>query len=314
MCSVVLELGGVNKVEFVSSEGAHNNIEDTELSGSQRSNHEPSGGETDSAESVHTFFSSDVSETFEHTTVTTSSLLVNLGEESISGVRDSGSDNTSNNTGLNGYADVLSLGELIRGGSSGGVDHFGSFSLDGELGHSVRNLFAKERDESRVESSNETHFGVEFLSAFHHGSGIVGLGDKSDSAGFIRAEEAISNSFGHSGREKVDLLSVLISLLFSHLSYEVGLEVFDSTEFEPSLDEVSLASGSKTSHETTHTFSGNNLSGDFDHTTVILDGIKLDLCLDDIDGDDTTVSGRAANTTGKGTLKVICKTERTLSH
>jgi hypothetical protein len=110
MCSV--SFAGFNEVEFLGSSGSHDNIEDTELSSGQGSNHDPSCRETDSAEFIGTFFGSDSSETGEHASFTTSSLLVDLREESIGGVRDSGSDNTSNNTGLERHNDVLSLGKF----------------------------------------------------------------------------------------------------------------------------------------------------------------------------------------------------------
>jgi hypothetical protein len=313
MCSVASR-GGVDEVELGSSGGSHNNIEDTELSGSQRSNHEPSGGESDSAEFVGTFFGSDLSETGEHTTFTTSSLFVDLGEEGIGGVRDGGGDNTSNNTGLEGNDDVLSLGEFIWGSTSGSVDNFSSFSLDGELGHGVRNLFAEDGDESRVESSHESHLSVHFLGAIEHTVGVFGVRYKSDSAGFEGAEEAIGNGFSDSGRHEVDLLSVVPGSLFSVLASESDFEVFDSTELEPSLDEVSLGSRAETSEETTSTFSSHDLSCDSEHTTLVLDGVELDLGLDDINGDNTTVSSRAANGTGKGTLEVVAESEGTLSH
>lgn len=149
-----MSLGGVDEVELLGTDSTHDDIEDTELSSGEGTDHDPSGEETDGTKSVHTFFSGDVLKTGEHATFTTSSLFVDLGEEGISGVRDGGGDDTSNNTGLERDNDVLSLGKLIGGGALGAVDGFSGLTLDGELSHGVRNLLEEDGDESRVESAN----------------------------------------------------------------------------------------------------------------------------------------------------------------
>lgn len=175
------------EVELLGTDGSHDDIENTELSSGKSSDHDPSGDKSDSAESVHTFLSGDVLESCEHTSGATSSSLVDLGEEGISGVRDGGSDDTSNNTRLERYNDVLSFGELIGGLSLSLVDHLRSLTLNSELSHGVRNLFAENGDESRVEATDETVFSHDSLGTRTHTVSIVGLRDKSDSAGFIRA-------------------------------------------------------------------------------------------------------------------------------
>jgi len=306
-------LGGVDEVELLGTDGTHDDIEDTELSSGEGTDHNPSGDESDGAESVHTFFLSDVGNTGEHTTVTTSSLLVDLGEEGIGGVRDGGGDDTSNNTGLEGDNDVLSLGELIGGDTLGVVDSFSGLTLDGELSHGVRNLLEEDGDESRVESTEESLLGHDSLGTSAHTGSEIGLRDESNSAGFVGAEEAISDALGHGGRGKVDLVSVFPGVLISVFLAEHGLEVLDSTELEPSLDEVSLHGGSETSEEGTGTFVGNDVSTAGKETGVGL-GVKLDSGLDDIDGGDTTVSERAADTTGKSTLEEVFVSEGSLTH
>jgi len=301
------------EVELLGTDGSHDDIENTELSSGKSTDHDPSGDKSDSAESVHTFLSGDVLESCEHTSGATSSSLVDLGEEGISGVRDGGSDDTSNNTRLERYNDVLSFGELLGGLSLSLVDHLSSLTLNSELSHGVRNLFAENGDESRVEATDETVFSHDSLGTLTHTVSIVGLRDKSDSAGFIRAKEDISDSFSHSGRGKVDLLSVVPGFLVTHGVDESSLEVFDSTELEPSLDEVSLHGGSETSEEGTSTFVGNDVSGSRNETGVDL-GVKLDSGLNNINGGDTTVSKRAADTTSKGTLKEVFSIEGSLTH
>lgn len=108
-------------------------------------------------------------------------------------------------------------------------------------------------------------------------------------------------------------MSVVPGFLVTHGVDEFSLEVFDSTELEPSLDEVSLHGGSETSEEGTSTFVGNDVSGSRNETGVGL-GVKLDSGLNNINGGDTTVSNRAADTTSKGTLKEVFSIEGSLTH
>lgn len=308
-----MRLGRVVEVELLGTNGAHDDIEDTELSGGKGTDHDPSGDESNSAESVHTFLSSDVLDAAEHTTVTTGSSFVDLGEEGIGGVRDGGGDDTSNNTGLEGDDNVLSSSELVGSLTLGLVDHLSGFTLNGELSHGVGNLLEEDGDESRVESVDETVLGHDSLGTSTHTVGEVGLRDKSDSAGFVGAKEDISDALSHGGRGKVDLVSVFPGGFISVLGAEHGLEVLDSTELEPSLDEVSLHGGSETSEESTGTLVGNDVSTAGKETGVGL-GVKLDSGLDDIDGGDTTVSERAADTTGKSALEEVLSSEGSLTH
>lgn len=137
--------------------------------------------------------------------------------------------------------------------------------------------------------------------------------DESDSAGFVGAKEAIGDSLSNGGRSKVDLVSVFPGVLISPFLAEVSLEELDSTELEPSLDEVSLAGGSETSEESTSTFGGSNVSTAGKETGVGL-GVKLDSGLNNINGGDSTVSERAADTTSKSTLEEVFSSEGSLTH
>jgi len=300
-------------LELLGTDGAHDDIENTELSSGKGTDHNPSGDETDSAESVHAFFASNVHDAGEHATVTTSSGLVDLGEEGIGGVRDGGGDNTGNNSGLEGDDDVLSTGELVGGDTSGLVDGFSGLTLDNELGHGVGDLLAEDGDESRVESVDETVLGHDSLGALTHAVGEIGLRDESDSAGFVGAEEDISDALSHGGGGKVDAGSVSPGSLVSHGLDESGLEELDSSELEPSLDEVSLHGGSESGEEGTGTFVGDDVSSSGEEASVGL-GVKLDSGLDDINGGDTTVSEGAADTTGKGSLEEVLGSEGALTH
>lgn len=177
--------------------------------------------------------------------------------------------------------------------------------MNGELCHGVWDLFAENWDESRVESTNESHFRAHSFGTFHHTVSVFRLGYESDTASFEGAKEHISDEFGTGSRLEVNSCSVIPSFLFSHLTSKSSFEVFDSTEFEPSLDEVSLSSGSKTSEESTSSLSSYELSTNSEHASVVLDGVKLDLCLDDINRDDSSVGSRAANSTSEGTFEEV---------
>jgi hypothetical protein len=61
------------------------------------------------------------------------------------------------------------------------------------------------------------------------------------------------------------------------------LEQFVSTELEGTLKEISSGGGTKTSQESTGTFSGDDLSESSDHTLVVGDGVKLDTSLDAVE-------------------------------
>lgn len=113
-------------MELLGSSGGQDDVEDTKLSSGEGSNHDASCGETDSAEFSHAFLGSNSSKTGEHTSFTTSALLVDLREKGIGGMGDNGGHNTSNDTRLERDSDVLALGELVRRGSSKFVDRFSS--------------------------------------------------------------------------------------------------------------------------------------------------------------------------------------------
>mmetsp|Transcript_25561 Transcript_25561/g.43325 ORF Transcript_25561/g.43325 Transcript_25561/m.43325 type:complete len:140 (+) Transcript_25561:16-435(+) len=92
-------LVGVVEVEFRCAQSIHYCVEDTELTSSKSSNHNATGQESNCAEVDKSNLLGNVHQTSHHRSISTSTLLVNLGEKSISRVRDNGSGNSSNNTG-----------------------------------------------------------------------------------------------------------------------------------------------------------------------------------------------------------------------
>ena len=75
------------------------------------------------------------------------------------------------------------------------------------------------------------------------------VGDGADADGFERAEEEVGNELGHGGGGEVDGSFVLPSGPFADGFGDVDLEEFDTSEFEPALDEVSGEGGAHTSGE-----------------------------------------------------------------
>lgn len=66
------------------------------------------------------------------------------------------------------------------------------------------------------------------------------------------------------------------------------------------LNEVAGGSGTETSGENTGAFGLDDILKGAEHALVVLDGVKLDARLDDVDGAHRTVGDGAADTTGEG--------------
>ena len=77
-------LVGVVEVEFRCAQSIHYCVEDTELTSSKSSNHNATGQESNCAEVDKSNLLGNVHQTSHHWSISTSTLLVNLGEKSIS--------------------------------------------------------------------------------------------------------------------------------------------------------------------------------------------------------------------------------------
>ena len=97
--SLVLVIGGVVEVELLSADHGHDGVEDSELTGGECTDHDTTGTEAGKAEFLEALSLGNVDETRDGSTITTCSLLVDLGEESVGRVRDDGSGDTGDDTG-----------------------------------------------------------------------------------------------------------------------------------------------------------------------------------------------------------------------
>ena len=259
---------GVLEVELGGSQGSHNGIVDTELSCCQCTDHDATSGETNGTELDETNFTGDISKTLHQRTVSTGSGLVDLGEKGIGGVGDNGGGNSGNDTTRQGDSKSSGLGNLSRGFSHGLVNAVGSGTLDQEFGAGVRNLLAQNRKETAVESSNTLGFehlnesGCETVGEF-------GIGDLANTDRLERAEEDIGDEFGAGGGDNVDSGLVFVGLFVSESLGGLNLEELNSSEFEPSLDEVTKGGGPKTGGQGSGSLFGDNRSHTADQTSVL---------------------------------------------
>lgn len=238
-------LSGVVEVELLGTNQAHDGIEDTELTSGEGTDHDATSSETLSAELEDTDLLGNVDEARNSGSITTSTLLVDLGQESIGGVRDDGGGNTSNNTRAQGDGDVLTLRALVRGSSEGGVDGLSGGTLNGELGHGVGNLLEEDGTETGVETHN-TISGEHASSTSTETLGEGGVGNGADTNGLKRAEEEISDELSHGRGGKIDGGTVVPSLLLTHALGEVHLEKLNTTKLEPTLNEISSGGSTET--------------------------------------------------------------------
>ena len=260
---------GVVEVELASAKGVHDGVEDTELSGDEGTDHDATGEKTDSAEVDEASLSGDSHEAGHHGSLSSGSLLVDLGEEGVGGVRDDGGGNTGTDTGGEGDTDVGSRGEFSRGLAHGSVDGIGGGTLDGELGHGVGDLLGEDGGKAGVEAADA--LGLEHLDeAIGKAVAELGVGNGTDTDGLEGAEEDIGDGLGSGGGSEVDGGLVVPGGLLTHGLDGLDLEVLDSAELEPALDEVTSGGGTEAGGEGHGTLLGNDLTESTDKTLVVL--------------------------------------------
>ena len=235
---------GVVEVELAGAKGVHDGVEDTELSGGEGTDHDATGEKTDSAKVDEASLAGNSHEAGHHGSLSSGSLLVDLGEEGVGGVGDDGGGNTGNDTGGEGDTDVGSRGEISGGLAHGSVDGIGGGTLDGELGHGVRDLLGEDGGKAGVEAADA--LGLEHLDeAIGEAVAELGVGNRTDTDGLEGAEEEIGDELGTGSGSEVDGGLVLPRPLLSHVLDSVNFEKLDSAELEPALDEVSGSGGAE---------------------------------------------------------------------
>lgn len=265
-------------------------IVDEPLEGSQGTDHEDTHAKT-TPDANRTELLEDLTDR------RTSGVLVQLGDNRVSRVRDDSAEDTSDVTSSEGDAELFKLGAF----ASGLGDDVSVESLDGslespELHHGVRDLSGPQRNQTLVETSNT--FGLDDLTHTSSQSGgesaVSGVGGlNSDLDGFPRAQSGVSDEFSAGGGRQVQQVLVLLGVLLTG-GVSVGLlEVFVETELAETLSRVTDQSRSPAENETSGTFFGENFANG---------GLDTDLltALDDIEGDDTSVGKTARKQTTQG--------------
>ena len=297
-------LVGVVEVELRSAQSTHYSIEDSELSSSKGSNHDTTGQKSNCAKVHKSNLLGNVHQTDHHGTISSSTLLVNLGKKGISRVRNNGSGNSGNDTRHQGHSNIGSTGKLSGCLAHGSIDGISGRSLHGELSHGVRDLFGKDGEETRIKSTNS--LGLQNLSK-SIGKTVAELGVRhgTDTHGLQGTEENISNGLSNGGRCQVNWNLVVPCLFLSQGLNCLNFEEFYSTEFEPALDEVSKSSGTETGGKSHGSLLGNNLTHTTDEAGVVPNRVELHACFNNVDGTEGSVGDGAADTTGGGTLEVV---------
>jgi hypothetical protein len=265
-------------------------IVDEPLEGSQGTDHEDTHAKT-TPDTNGTHLSEEL------TNRRTSGVLVQLGDDRVSRVRDDGAEDTSDVTTDERDTELFKLGALALGlGDDVSVEGLDGSLESPELHHSVRDLSGPQRNQTLVETSDTfvlddlTHT-LSQSGRESAASGVRGL--NSDLDGFPRAQSSVSNEFSAGGGRQVQQVLVLLGVLLTgHIS--VGLlEVFVETELAETLSRVADQSRSPAENETTSTFLGDDL---------LHGGLDADLltALDDIEGDDSSVGKTAREQTTQG--------------
>ena len=86
--------GGVLEVVLAGAHRVHDGVEDAELAGSERADHDATRGQADSGELDKADFFGDVHETSGSGASAACTGLVDLGQQSVGGVGDDGGNNT----------------------------------------------------------------------------------------------------------------------------------------------------------------------------------------------------------------------------
>jgi hypothetical protein len=257
------------EMEFGGAQGVHDSVKDSELSSRQGTNHDATRSESDGAQIDKANFLGNVHEPGNQGSGSTSSLLVDLGKESISGVGDNGRSHTGNDTGKERDTKGHAGSGIFRSHLHGRINSVRDGTLHDKLGARVRNLLGQNGNKSRVESTDSFRC-CHLVESIHETVGPCRVRNGTDTDRFQGTEKDIRNKLGTGRRTNVNGGLVFPGLFFTHGLSGVDLEELDSTELEPSLDKVSNGSGAQTSRQGHGTLFGNDLLESTNQTSVVL--------------------------------------------
>jgi hypothetical protein len=295
---------GVVEVKFGSTEGTHDGVKDTKLTGSEGTDHDATRSQTNQGQFFKTLLLGNSDEAGRDATFTTSAGLVDLGEQGVGRVGDNGGGNPGDDTGGEGDSKVLTARALFGGGTGSSVHPFCRFTLDGKFGHCVGDLLEEDGAETGVESE-ETIGGNVLGHASTETLGEGRVGDGADADSFEGAQEDVGDELGAGSGDKIDTVAVVPGFAFTNSLRDVDLEEFNPTEFEPALDEVASSGSAEARGQGPGAFGRDDLTETSNHTLVVSDRVELDASLDDVDRAEGSVSDGAADTSCQGSLKVV---------
>lgn len=260
---------GVVEVEFGGTKHIHDRVKDTELSSCQRSNHDATGQESDSAELDKSDLLGDVHQTRHHGSSAAGSLLVDFGKKRIRRVRDNGRGNSGNDTRSQRDGEVRAAAQLSRCLAKSKVGTVSDSALHDELGAGVGDLLRQNGEEAGIETT-ETFRPPHFTETIGQTRAPGWVRDGSNANSFQGAQENVSNELSSSGSTNVDAGLILPCLLLAQVLDGIDLEELHSTKLEPSLDKVPSGGCSKARRQGHGSFLANDLPKATNETLVVL--------------------------------------------
>jgi len=303
---LVLLLVGIMEVELLGSGQVHHDVEQSELTGGERTDHHASGAQASEAQLLEANLLGEVDQTAGNGASSSGSLgLVDHRQQSVGGVRHDGSHHTCDDTRAQRDGDLGVAGGGLHVVASDRVDLLSSRALHSELRHGVGHLLEKDGAKARVEALKNAVLFNNLGECIEQSRGKLGVGHQADAGGFQGAEEDISDELSHGRSAQIDGSSVLPSLLLSNTLSDVDLEELNTTKLEPSLNKITHGSRSEAGGQSGSSLFCDDLAESADHTLVVLDGVQLHSCLHDIDWAERAVSDSAADSSGQGALEVV---------
>lgn len=268
----------------------------TELTGSQGTDHDETGAHT-AEEATDTELLGDLDEAASGCLTRESLRLVDLGQESVGGLRDKGGSAPSDDTTEEVEACLGTAGQLLLGLAGSLDEGFRCNFKEVELGHGVRNLLEEDGTEARVEAL-DTLLTADTSKATEETVGVARLRHETDTGSLERAQGNVGKEFGDTrcsqvhgttvggGSFKADLLddcllpelvtverkmerSESLSGNDQHMVKDVppsSVMQYLPSELERALEEVAGSRGAETSEESAAALLGNDLAESSDHT------------------------------------------------
>lgn len=222
------------------------------LETSQSTNHDNTHGKT-VPEPTESNFPVDTAHDFSKG-FTRLSIGIEFADHDISGMRDNGTENTSEITTSEGYTGLGSFSVVALLSRQAVINHFHNSFKRGKLHHGIWDLTSPQWIQSLVEAS-VAFFASNCVDSVECACIRVGnCALHSHLDGFKRAKGHIGQKFGRGRGGQIDgSLVVVCSFWSSHVAVSL-LEVFIPTILESSLGTVSEECRAPTSHDATETF------------------------------------------------------------